>query len=407
MRDAMSLLDQVLAYNAQALRADDVAKVLGVASHQVLYSLAGDLLLGNAEGCVRAVTELSNQGFNIASVARDLLSLLRDMVICKVCDKPQDLLDLPDQEQKDVQQLSSQAQADDLVRLHQGFSRGFDDVLRGGQPRAALEMLLIRLARRPALIPIEEWMSRLSALEHRLGSGASSAGGSGGGTGGGAQQVTPRAAVAAASSPAPARRAEGAQQPAPPQTAPSTQSMPSAQPMSSAQPGQPTQPVRAMQPTQPMPATQNGAKGAAVPAGAMGSASGNSNLELWSTLLDQIREGRPELASVLQHVVPLRIDAQEMQLGIEKGSVFEQKLNSSEVHQLLKKVATAHFNSTPKISVQASAALAGEQTLAAMAADARAARKQAATERAQQHPKVLEAIEILGGRIKEVRPAED
>jgi len=45
-----------------------------------------------------------------------------------------------------VKDLASSSQADDLVRLHHGFSQAFDDVVRSAQPRAALEMLLVRLA---------------------------------------------------------------------------------------------------------------------------------------------------------------------------------------------------------------------------------------------------------------------
>src|SRR5208282_1822848 len=64
--------------------------------------------------------------------------------------------------------------ADDLTRLYQGFSRGYDDVVRSGQPRMALEMTLIRLARRPPLLPLDELLARLGELEKRLGGGTPS-----------------------------------------------------------------------------------------------------------------------------------------------------------------------------------------------------------------------------------------
>jgi len=115
------------------------------------------------------VAELANQGYDTAHVARDLLGLLRDVVVAKVCKEPASLLDLADEEVRDVQQLAEATHADDLIRLHQGFSQGFDDVVRSGQPRAALEMLLVRLARRPALLPVDELVRRLAALEQRLG----------------------------------------------------------------------------------------------------------------------------------------------------------------------------------------------------------------------------------------------
>ncbi len=169
MRDAMSLLDQVIAWGGAKLTGEDVARVLGVASRKVLYDIASALVSGDAAAALSVVAELANQGYDTAHVARDLLGLLRDVVVAKVCKEPATLLDLADEEVRDVQQLAEASNADDLIRLHQGFSQGFDDVVRSGQPRAALEMLLVRLARRPALLPVDELVRRLAALEQRLG----------------------------------------------------------------------------------------------------------------------------------------------------------------------------------------------------------------------------------------------
>ncbi|HEX7452458.1 MAG TPA: DNA polymerase III subunit gamma/tau, partial [Polyangiaceae bacterium] len=168
MRDAMSLLDQVIAWGGAKLTGEDVARVLGVASRKVLHDIAGALVSGDAAAALSVIAELANQGYDNAHVARDLLGLLRDVVVAKVCKEPATLLDLADEEVRDVQQLAEATHADDLIRLHQGFSQGFDDVVRSGQPRAALEMLLVRLARRPPLLPVDELVRRLAALEQRL-----------------------------------------------------------------------------------------------------------------------------------------------------------------------------------------------------------------------------------------------
>src|SRR5882724_8413526 len=60
MRDAMSLLDQVIAWNDKALDGDSVSRVLGVASRQVLHDMAGALVGGDAARCVAIVAELAN-----------------------------------------------------------------------------------------------------------------------------------------------------------------------------------------------------------------------------------------------------------------------------------------------------------------------------------------------------------
>ncbi|MCK6591732.1 MAG: DNA polymerase III subunit gamma/tau, partial [Polyangiaceae bacterium] len=151
-----------------------------------MHRLAGALVDGNAGECLRVVGDLAQEGYDLPHVARDFLSHLRDLVVAKVCPEPGGLLDLAEEEIADVKALAERASADDLTRLHQGFSRSFDDIVRGGQPRASLEMTLVRLSRRPALLPVDELLRKIGELERRLaGAGGASSGPGGGGGGGG------------------------------------------------------------------------------------------------------------------------------------------------------------------------------------------------------------------------------
>jgi DNA polymerase III subunit gamma/tau len=174
MRDAMSLLDQAIAWGGTKLIGEEVARVLGVASRGVLHDLSAALVDGRAEDCLRIVAQLVENGYDLTHAARDLLAHLRDLVVAKVCTDTAQLLDMADSERQATVELASRAEADDLVRLHQGFSRSFDDIIRSPSPRAGLEMILVRLARRPVLVPLDELMGKLADLERRLGGGGGS-----------------------------------------------------------------------------------------------------------------------------------------------------------------------------------------------------------------------------------------
>jgi DNA polymerase III subunit gamma/tau len=171
MRDAMSLLDQAIAWGGERLVGDEVARVLGVASRSVVHRLVEAVVDGQTPECLGLVGQMVEQGYDLAHLSRDLLSHLRDVAVAKVCQEPGALLDLSEDERAQVAALAGRASADDLVRLHQGFSRSYDDIVRSINPRAALEMALVRLSRRPPLVPLDELLSRLGELERRLGGG--------------------------------------------------------------------------------------------------------------------------------------------------------------------------------------------------------------------------------------------
>ncbi len=64
------------------------------------------MLEGDAARTLQVVANLSEQGYDIAHVARDLLNVLRDLVVAKVCKDPAELLDLPAEEARDTRALA-------------------------------------------------------------------------------------------------------------------------------------------------------------------------------------------------------------------------------------------------------------------------------------------------------------
>jgi DNA polymerase III subunit gamma/tau len=390
MRDAMSLLDQVIAWGGSELGGDDVARVLGVASHQVLHDIIAALVAGDPERCLGVVAELANQGYDIGHVARDLLKLLRDVVVAKVCKAPDELLDLADDEKRDVSALAAKTDADDLLRLHQGFSQAFDEVAKSGQPRAALEMLLVRLARRPPLVPIDDLLGRLAGLERRLGAAGGQPRGSGPGRGPTSGPPPPDPAPPAArprprevqTAPGPSARRDDD---APPASLPA--------PVPAPAPGLPLAPVTPIAP----------ARARAEAASAL-----EDRLATWRKMVDHVREARPELAAFLEHAAPLRIDPGLIVVGWPKGSIFAGQASSKESMGLLTSAAAEHFGVPTQVTFELDSAEAQSAvTVASQDSDAREQRQREALAQARQHPRINEAMEILGARLKELKLANE
>jgi len=395
MRDAMSVLDQVIAWGGQKLLGAEVARVLGVASHSVLYELASALQGGDAARSLSIVAELANQGYDIGHVARDLLSLLRNLVVAKVVKEPEGLLDLPDEEAGDVKRLAAGADADDLSRLYHGFSQGFDEVVKSERPRMALEMLLVRLARRPALLPIDDFVSRLAALERRL------SGGSGGG-GGATQQAQqrPQAATrpphdsAAAEQQGYAGRQREPRSPAPSSKAPSDDrgGEPPVAPRPSPQARPPDRPRPGPNPNYSAPAPEP-----EVPA-----QSAEELDQTYALILAVLEAERPDLAAMLGHAIPLRLAAESVIVGWPPDAMLV--ASDKESVAALSRAAEKHFGKSVAVSFEfESERSRGRKSLAAADSQERAERTKAAYAAAQKHERITEAVEVLGAKLKELK----
>jgi len=384
MRDAMSLLDQVIAWKSDKLEGESVAVVLGVASRQVLHDLASALVEARTKDTLQIVEQLANQGFDLSHVARDFLGLLRDLVVAKACQQPDSLLDLPDSEKTDVIRLAAAANLDDLMRLHQGFSAGFDDILRSGQPRAALEMLLVRLARRPPLLAMDELLYRLGALEHRLLASAPK---------GAPTRATPTAKPVANERPMPNVPNRGRSRE--PTTATPRRPADRDSDRDEEPPDKPTW-------AEPTPVESE-----------LGQSSDQKDdhqtlLANWQELVDTIALERPDVAAVLEHAVPIRVDASQVHLGWPPSSTLNQQFSSDDLVQLICKARNDRGETASEVTIEQDCqAVAGRATLAAQETANRTRKLRTLVQQSKKDPRVQEAIQILGAHIRDVRVPEN
>ncbi len=432
VRDAMSLLDQVIAYGSEKITAEDVARVLGVADREIMTKLTGAILAGDAPTTLEVLDAVSRQGFDLVHLCRDLLHHLRNVVVAKVCppEKARELLDLADEELADVMALAHKSEADDLTRLFTGLSKGYDEIVKSGHVRAALEMTLVRLARRPPLLPLDELLGRLGELERRLATGApppprgGGSAGSGSGSGGGgrprepAAQAAPHASAPPMSAAPPvmdfAPRAVAAP-PAPPASAARlvqtsgalALARPEFEPEFEPEPDlaseidpetyfaadQAGQPLP--EPT-PMPVSAVAAVVVAVAEGA--------HIELWRAILATIRHVRPAVAATLELAAPRVVTRETIVLGFEPGSFEDGRAEEGDARLVLIEHAKTFFDGVaPAVTFDVAARGARSASVASLDAQKRKAALIEARAKVEKHPLVQKAIAIFDAELKDIR----
>ncbi len=142
LRDAQSLLEQVLSFSDGPATEAIVSDALGFLDSSELFRLAEAIIKKDAKMCLDIVENIYNFGYDLKRVCIDLLKLLRDLLVIKVTGE-NSLLDQPDAE---LEHLKNLAQGIGAERLHALFgitARGYEDVSRSAYPRYALEMALL------------------------------------------------------------------------------------------------------------------------------------------------------------------------------------------------------------------------------------------------------------------------
>jgi DNA polymerase-3 subunit gamma/tau len=280
------------------------------------------------------------------------------------------------------------ADADDLTRLYHGFSQGFDEVLKSERPRASLEMLLVRMARRPPLLPIDDLVSRLVALERRL---------SGGGQPQPPHQQRPPQQRPPHDSAAAEQQQHGGR-PREPRPAPSSKSQ------SDDRGGEP--PVAPRPAPLPRPVERERPRPSTPPASTADPALPPQAIEeldqTYAQILAILEAERPDLAAMLGHAIPLRLVADSVIIGWPPDSMLV--ASDKESVAALARAAEKHFGQAASVSFEFDSERArGRKSLAAADTQERAERTRAAYAAAQKHERITEAVEILGAKLKELK----
>ena len=83
MRDALSILDQILAYSGNTLSVEDVYSLFGLASEEEKVSFIKDVNSGDITSALEKIKAFSEGGVDLKRLTEDLLEILKDVLILK------------------------------------------------------------------------------------------------------------------------------------------------------------------------------------------------------------------------------------------------------------------------------------------------------------------------------------
>jgi DNA polymerase-3 subunit gamma/tau len=373
MRDALTLLDQLVAISDARITADTVATTLGIAAREALYDVTRAVLEGDGAGLVRSVDGLADKSVDMPHFARQLLQLLRDLVVLKL--DAGDPAEWVPEEHQAAEELIADVDVLELQRVFRATSMVMDEMAQSQNPKLMLEMGLVRVATRPPLRSVAELIARLDAVQGAGGSGGASTGGE-----------RPKRAKKPAPSTAPApRKAQAAPEESRPVAPASAEQEPAAE--ATPKPRDPSQPV--------MPATKASSK-FQTSSGEVLTPIRRAALQEWEQMVGRLSQEQPALAAVLEHGVPKAVGPDRIVLSFKDGSFYGRQAQSTESIAAIERVAEAQLGARPNVEIRFDAQGEGSsKTVAAVAAQRKEAELEAKRKAALNHPVVRDAVDVF------------
>ena len=170
VRDALSLLDQIIAYAGDAaIDEGRVAEVLGLADRGVLFALSDAVIARDARRALGILAGVYDRGADLGQLARAFAAHLRDLHVTAVCGgDPEGLVEAASADMEEIRARTARVPATLLGALFERAVRAVDEVARSPLPRYTMEAALIDMCHAEPILPLGGLIERLEALEARV-----------------------------------------------------------------------------------------------------------------------------------------------------------------------------------------------------------------------------------------------
>jgi len=163
MRDAQSLLDQLLAYDAKAVRSADVDDVLGLVNEEIVADVVDAARGKNAAKLLQIASDVFASGRDVDNFRQQLLDYLRDLLILKTCEKPDGLVD---RSAESIRVLSTRTEwfsLDALMWMIEILTGLRQRIRNTTAYRIELELALLKLMNASEIVAVSDLLERLDA----------------------------------------------------------------------------------------------------------------------------------------------------------------------------------------------------------------------------------------------------
>ena len=165
MRDALSVLDQLLTKNKDHIKLDDAMEVLGISSSELLFNLSRALIEKNVNESLLAIDEIYKEGVDFNTLSSQILSHFRDLLMVKTLKDPKKIV--YSTFLMEFQEIAGRVDLEDLLIIIDILKNLSIEIKYAENKRVVFEMNAVKICNR---ILKDDLTLRVKALEDKINS---------------------------------------------------------------------------------------------------------------------------------------------------------------------------------------------------------------------------------------------
>ena len=172
MRDALSLLDQCIAFHlGETLTYENVLEVLGAVDTEIFSRLLRQILNKDITGAIGTLDTLVDEGREMGQMVTDFTWYLRNLLLMQSSDDMEEVLDMSKEHIALLKEEAQLVKPEVLMRYIRIFSELGNQIKYASQKRILIEIAIIKLCKPQMEKDYESVMDRLASLEAKIANG--------------------------------------------------------------------------------------------------------------------------------------------------------------------------------------------------------------------------------------------
>lgn len=172
MRDALSLLDQCIAFHlGETLTYDNVLEVLGAVDTEIFSRLLRQIINKDIAGAIHTLDVLVDEGREMGQMVTDFTWYLRNLLLMQSSEDMEEVLDISKEHLAMLKEEAQLVKAEVLMRYIRIFSELSNQIKYASQKRILIEIAIIKLCKPQMEKDYESVLDRLASIEAKIAHG--------------------------------------------------------------------------------------------------------------------------------------------------------------------------------------------------------------------------------------------